>query len=226
MGSLTVHPHACGADAPKPFMLLYQVAVHPHACGADCCMVSCPAPALRFIPTRVGQIPTTNGHTAMSTGSSPRVWGRCNGRLSALQCRTVHPHVCGADGPVHQQHQVVRAVHPHACGADISASWSGMAGEPVHPHACGADVFGAFQRWPALHGSSPRVWGRCASSFPQAHLMSGSSPRVWGRFSRCSASNAAISVHPHACGADVFLPRSRGKRSTVHPHACGADAQR
>ena len=55
--SRTVHPHACGADAPPPQPRSLQTSVHPHACGADALVADDRIHLiLRFIPTRVGQI--------------------------------------------------------------------------------------------------------------------------------------------------------------------------
>ena len=109
------------------------------------------------------------------------MWGRCR-RPPRWRCR--------------------RPVHPHACGADESdRSQTGQAWS-VHPHACGADAPGIAFLAGALHGSSPRVWGRL-------------SPRARTAF--------ISSVHPHACGADGRGGCRRGADRPVHPHACGAD---
>ena len=33
-----------------------------------------------------------------------------------------------------------------------------------------------------------------------------------------------LTVHPHACGADVSKPNAEELFDAVHPHACGADS--
>ena len=57
--------------------------------------------------------------------------------------------------------------------------------------------------------------------------IAGSSPRVWGRCEYMYISICqALSVHPHACGADCFRASCNSTPHPVHPHACGADCRR
>ena len=141
------------------------------------------ARAMRFIPTRVGQIctppvvlwitrpvhPHSCGadivivclHFLQDSGSSPRVWGRFRA-VDKKNCIIIgsSPRVWGRC----QSAACVRvrtAVHPHACGADGPRIQRAGCQRPVHPHACGAD-----------------------------ELLQ-------------TDSGSIIPVHPHACGADT-----------------------
>ena len=115
--AVPVHPHACGADGNIRVRQRLDVrfiptrvgqidffnkingfiTVHPHACGADVLCLKLMRQPHRFIPTRVGQIFLSCSHVSRSSGSSPRVWGRCDRRTESRVEKAVHPHACGAD---------------------------------------------------------------------------------------------------------------------------------
>ncbi len=111
----------------------------------------------------------------------------------------------------------------------------------VHPHVCGADVISVFVKL-CLHGSPPRVWGRCYI-VERKFAYYGSPPRVWGRFPNSVLHFARIRFTPTCVGQMTWKtksvkrkagspPRVWGRcrpmwlllpRSSVHPHVCGAD---
>ena len=130
-------------------------AVHPHACG------------------EITHSPVID---AVSSGTSPRLWGdylengtrylfqryipTLVGRLVSFASNTSYP-----------------TVHPHACG-EINA-WQMMANE--------------------ANGTSPRLWGD-SGQVPQQRDCPRYIPTLVGRFLRRKRCCNTPSVHPHACG--------------------------
>ncbi len=136
----------------------------------------------------------------------------------------LHPHACGADYYIDQNHNNMEVLHPHACGADDETVEFPRGTTRYIPTRVGR-----IGHWVLRTGSpvvtSPRVWGGCLP---------------W----RERRMNEVL--HPHACGADCsllvaammgwrYIPTRVGRmlsrllvsrRGTLHPHACGADALR
>ena len=64
----------CVGTVFGPALALRYSSVHPHVCGDS---------SVNIRPM------------AVSTGSSPRVWGQCNRAVRYIHTEQVHPHVCG-----------------------------------------------------------------------------------------------------------------------------------
>ena len=198
---------------------------------------------LRSIPTRVGKTDARSEALALTTGPSPRVWGRRSSHMAWPRSSRSIPTRVGK----------------------TPRKTARLAVQPVHPHACGEDELSCFCHV-CPYGPSPRVWGRrsllqgplgCNAVHPHACGEDtasfglpvdgyGPSPRVWGRLLLNEVELVAASVHPHACGEDVLhqvdswrrlrsIPTRVGKTNTqnrtvtscsVHPHACGEDHRR
>ena len=69
--------------------------VHPHACGEHSAPLAICRAALRFIPTRVGNMFVGGLWIEDLYGSSPRVWGTCDPVIAKIHAVAVHPHACG-----------------------------------------------------------------------------------------------------------------------------------
>ncbi len=95
----------------------------------------------RFIPTCVGKLYCFYDLEDGECGSSPRVWGNFESRITSLTVYSVHPHVCGE--------------------TDLAGLVKTMAA--VHPHVCGETASTPTKSISAI-GSSPRVWGNSVPS--------------------------------------------------------------
>ena len=135
---ISVHPHACGADAAAA-SVLPSMTVHPHACGADNLDEFKSMKALGS-PPRVWGRPAFGNWESECTRFTPTRVGQTYAKQIDERFTAVHPHACGADfGGDGRQHRDLRftptrvgqtlytldiipyrAVHPHACGADTS----------------------------------------------------------------------------------------------------------
>ena len=190
-----VHPHACGENYRASMVSLPVTGTSPRVWGEHY-SASSPAPARRYIPTRVGRTfysfrsrcyLTVHPHAcgenfsastepSLYFGTSPRVWGeRHEIRTVDLDKRYIPTRV-GRTTP---------SRHRAACLS-------------VHPHACGENDF-VGARLPELRGTSPRVWGERG----RADVRGGSDryiPTRVGRTPSCSGSSNPATVHPHACG--------------------------
>ena len=145
MSKDTVHPHACGADASASARLgSVPVGSSPRVWGRFSSPPVVIAPYTRFIPTRVGQM-----HLSLEIYGHPSA---------------VHPHACGADAWRGSGFHNGRARFiPTRVGQIHGRRGHRARPVPVHPHACGADGKMAGSTNDVIHGSSPRVWGRCAA---------------------------------------------------------------
>ncbi len=129
-----VHPHACGEHSQPCRMNRWPTGSSPRMWGT---LVDFGAQreARRFIPTHVGNTPTSRTprpartvhphacgeHTAYryaaadGDGSSPRMWGTPNSRIPRVGIvRFIPTHVGNTALPT--SHCAPHAVHPHACG--------------------------------------------------------------------------------------------------------------
>ena len=170
-------------------------------------------------------------------GSSPRVWGTCNGRHHDAGFDRFIP--TGVGNIRKQSHQQTRqAVHPHGCGE--------------HPPLLGHRQGNA--------GSSPRVWGTygqttaaparrrfiptgvgnmvlimiivrsslvhphgCGEHGSKSSLATGdvgSSPRVWGTSHDIRYYHYTIRFIPTGVG-NIAGELPRCIKNAVHPHGCG-----
>ena len=155
---LPVHPHVCGehfgnrrnfnrdgGSSPRVWGTCdphhrqrYIPPVHPHVCGEHSPTRRDGAYDDRFIPTCVGNMSLYQTCSAVTSGSSPRVWGTC--RI---------PHETGRSG---------RFIP--TCVGNMRQRPLLAAIPAVHPHVCGEH--GASRRKRVIViGSSPRVWGTC-----------------------------------------------------------------
>ncbi len=133
-------------------------AVHPHGCGEN-------------FPHSF--------HFEISSGSSPRVWGKHRCRSTAVRTRRFIPTGVGKTGS-NPRNPRLTPVHPHGCGENAGADFA-QGGDP---------------------GSSPRVWGKRLDDPPHAggHRFIptgvGKTAPAWRRQTRAP-------VHPHGCGENT-----------------------
>ncbi len=219
--SVTVHPHARGADAGRRRLVPALVGSSPRPWGR-CREALREMRHCRFIPTPVGQMPTwtpprgsvtvhphARGADALlrlahlrPAGSSPRPWGRWR---VAVHRRRQHRFI---PTPVGQMSPARRQARPCA----------------VHPHARGADVTNT-PRGSLLAGSSPRPWGRCLAAQRQ-HPRPRFIPTPVGQIRSGRASCQARTVHPHARGADSAPAKPPTTRNGSSPRPWGRFAVR
>ena len=176
----------------------------------------------RFIPTPVGNTPTRSPTTTLGTvhphargehelehsavavaaGSSPRPWGTPDTGAKQRGLRRFIP------TPVGNTHRVCRAV----------GVW------PVHPHARGEHRL-VPQRADLQSGSSPRPWGTPDSiAQPAAHRRF--IPTPVGNTIQPSRRAARSSVHPHARGEHLRLPRETRGVDGSSPRPWGTHDER
>ena len=196
--------------------------VHPHACGDNWCHSWCHSwchgspprlwgqsvfpcldqVACRFTPTPVGTI-----------------FFVCLSFLAAA----VRPHACG-DNAVWIGDWVVgfrftpTPVGTIAFGPTVEGGgrftptpvgtickWrDGKRTKSVHPHACGDNPQSIAARYEA-YGSPPRLWGQCALGAPWRHHCR-FTPTPVGTMLLRMPPLMPMSVHPHACGDNLWPP--------------------
>ena len=136
-------------------------------------------PAVRFIPTNVGNIRTC--------------W------LPILSW-TVHPHGCGEHSLTGSSISLPSGSSPRM-GGNISRCGRRLGTSAVHPHECGEHSGSdpLTYRW---DGSSPRMWGTCHPG-----RESGKSrrfiPTNVGNMNSGRRRSKIGSVHPHECGEHI-----------------------
>ena len=161
------HPHAYGDKAQRACQVLYKPGSSPRVWGQVFHSINFPHDC-RIIPTRMGTSERINNEmdnyrdhphaygdkfldtliTAISSGSSPRVWGQ------AFSCPLQDPSV---------------RIIPTRMGTSgyfcviIRVVWD-------HPHAYG-DKWIFIIKHIEKQGSSPRVWGQGAYHFPDLTKM-------------------------------------------------------
>ncbi len=129
-----VHPHACGEHAITAAPASASNGSSPRMWGTPICGHHQRRPA-RFIPTHVGNTarsplgedtgavhphacgehPLKNRMSALSVGSSPRMWGTLLGQDDVCYGnRFIPTHVGNTQGWEAGRH--IKTVHPHACG--------------------------------------------------------------------------------------------------------------
>ena len=129
-----------GYIARSPSLIIAH-AVHPHACGVH---FKTPSPVV------------------VSCGSSPRMWGT-SGKYEAefSYCRFIPTHV----GYIHCSFCLnklqTRFIPTHV--GYINAFIDSLNKLAVHPHACGVH-YHEHPNQINQYGSSPRMWGTCAST--------------------------------------------------------------
>ena len=132
----TVHPHACGEHADGSACSSSAVSVHPHACGEHFDNGLVGPWAKRFIPTRVGNMPSNLVIDASPAGSSPRVWGTwfLSGNIASF----------GRFIPTRVGNMSYSTSVPNYDDGSSPRVWGTCLRNPlfadaesVHPHACG-----------------------------------------------------------------------------------------
>ena len=132
---------------------------------------------MRFIPTCVGNILERRTREAVTTGSSPRVWGTCHAAFRACNLSAVHPHVCG-------EHSLrARATPAHdrfipTCVGNMMGLPDGGTRLTVHPHVCGEHARDELAR-------------RLDTRFI---------PTCVGNITARRHPHTPAAVHPHVCG--------------------------
>ena len=190
-----VHPHACGEHTSLNKTASWEPGSSPRLWGtlAD---ADIPAPAIRFIPTPVG-------NTVL--------------RYRPVVGFSVHPHACGEHSGVSRKLYAANGSSPRLWGTlsfqgspnregrfiptpvGNTSSLLRLAGHSsVHPHACGEH--------------SPRA--------TSVHSRPGSSPRLWGTLSPAVYIARVIRFIPTPVGNTQTQP-VRASNNPVHPHACG-----
>jgi len=132
-----------------------MISVHPHVCGEHY---------------------KSTSFSAISSGSSPRVWGTLSFQMPINYLRRFIPTCVGNMGPC----VFLRpgcAVHPHVCGE----------------HQTPREI--TFQR----HGSSPRVWGT-STPYTQISASYRFIPTCVGNILVAFCWVTSLAVHPHVCG--------------------------
>ena len=71
---------------------------------------------LRFIPTCVGQMFILEREAVITTGSSPRAWGKCSTSPRTTRKHTVHPNVRGANCFISSMYSGANGSSPRAWG--------------------------------------------------------------------------------------------------------------
>ncbi len=195
--SVTVHPHARGADAGRRRLVPALVGSSPRPWGR-CREALREMRHCRFIPTPVGQMAALAGCSvtnsvhphargadvtvslvsSRNSGSSPRPWGRCHVRVNLALLDRFIPTPVGQIWSASPS-AVPASVHPHARGADEISLEVGRGGDGSSPRPWG--------RWFAARQARGRAWfiptpvGQIPSLGGRSSGPPGSSPRPWGR---------------------------------------------
>ncbi len=198
-GRFEVHPHACGENTSGLTVIAAARGSPPRLWGKLLAGGRWGTPG-RFTPTPVGKTGSPFGMAAseavhphacgendsarcdsfVERGSPPRLWGKQNGRIRALQARRFTPTPVGKTFS-NRLPCDLSAVHPHACGEN----------RPHRPTTARS------------RGSPPRLWGKRSG-----RSSSGSSrrftPTPVGKTYQAHLKHLPIQVHPHACGENMF----------------------
>ena len=116
-----------------PFGNLYYLRDHPHAYGDK----------RLLIPS-----------VSLYAGSSPRVWGQVNDRLTSIGNGRIIPTRMGTSAPVYLSHNGPQD-HPHAYGDKLTRTETVVSG---------------YNHIASVRGSSPRVWGQVDNNSQNYHL--------------------------------------------------------
>ena len=190
----TVHPHACGDNAPNPYQSQSNHPVHPHACG-DNAIVSAAECMIRAVhPHACGDNPARVKKRLFNFGSPPRVWGQRLGLRRHGGSGRFTPTRVGTTPPAHTPKE--RGFTPTRVGTTASCDARARR-VAVHPHACGDNVGGALAMAPLGRFTPTRVG------------TTGCTGWRW----------PSPPVHPHACGdnrlSKAFAPAPRGSPPRV-----------
>ena len=158
MISFTVHPHVRGADS-RTHRISRPFSVHPHMRGADVRQPHDPLPAVRFIPTCVGQMTAQSGIINRTDRFIPTCVGQiqCDGLAVLIETRFI-PTCVGQIRSGTPDLTPCAGSSPHAW----DKWWSVPPRRPspsVHPYMRGADYF-ASPSGTSSCGSSPHMRGR------------------------------------------------------------------
>ncbi len=154
-------------------------------------------------------------------------------------CRTVHPHVRGAHGPLTIGVDVARGPSPRAWGSPVAGLWEVSAvrsiptcvgltgtqcnpqfGTAVHPHVRGAHDQ-SLNAKPSSNGPSPRAWGSQLAL--GGHMVAGRSiPTCVGLTARHHKRHNLKAVHPHVRGAHSASMAARALAPGPSPRAWGS----
>ena len=212
----TVHPHACGEHSSFINVGRISAGSSPRLWGTPTSARTLTA-RIRFIPTPVGntcrrplpgRTKTVHPHAcgehilatargAMTTGSSPRLWGT----RDIIAATATHG-----------------GFIPTPVGNTVYAVFS-LFHSPVHPHACGEHLLLAFDEI-LPGGSSPRLWGtpdEVRGVMDRLRFI----PTPVGNTHCCNRRNRSRPVHPHACGEHRPVVRSNCKLYGSSPRLWG-----
>ena len=179
-------------SAPRPSV----AAVHPHACGE------------RWICA---------ARLALSTGSSPRMWGTVSLVAVAVSKQRFIPTHVGNGLRPDQVHVTRRFIPTHVGnGIQCAITSTGLVGSSprmwgtvgsirlLDPHSRFIPTHvgnGWGQALPARLGTvHPHACGERATKLKMLPPTAGSSPRMWGTGSSVAPRLIPFTVHPHACG--------------------------
>ena len=234
----TVHPHACGDDAPTAPSTTVVIGSPPRVWGR-LRLATAVVRAQRFTPTRVGTTACVSARTATCTVHPHACGDDCRSCSRAASANGSPPRVWGRPARADPGHPDARFTPTRVGTTTASRELARL--YPVHPHACGDD--GSLRRGCRRGGGSPpRVWGRPVVVFARFHRDRFTPTRV-GTTERSPLRPRRPPVHPHACGDDRGKacrevravgspPRVWGRHSKradmvaiqrFTPHACGDD---
>ena len=198
-----------------------SIEVHPHVCG---------------------EYPTCHSISAISLGSSPRVWGvlrriglvcyrfrfipTCVGSTTFLYAysssKQVHPHVCGEYDYMLAGAAVALGSSPRVWGV-----LGGQIGENPHVGFIPTCVGSTYIGTPGTVNTAvhPHVCGEYLHPAEMQSAFKGSSPRVWGVHIFILVMDTAIGFIPTCVGSTNLLVM-KNLVVEVHPHVCGEYAHR
>ena len=170
-----VHPHGCGERYILFAQKLIRFGSSPRLWGTHSRNLP-PSSQNRFIPTAVGNAPTSLPTTAPPSGSSPRLWGTPSILMIGVWIMRFIP----------------TAVGNAFIGRNVNQP------KTVHPHGCG-ERGRFFSPFVIRIGSSPRLWG---THIGVIHPRSTARfiPTAVGNAMDQSPNSTGPTVHPHGCG--------------------------
>ena len=213
--TVAVHPHGCGENDDRTFVLWSGYGPSPRVWGKRIGVFNRREP-LRSIPTGVGKtfphcsglgLPTVHPH---GCGENVR-------RSRLILFITVHPHGCGENNTSSQRVYILDGPSPRVWGKRVASQLppclarsipTGVGktvsahrhypDRTVHPHGCGENgVHVEIQE--KDYGPSPRVWGKPPQALRRTHLKR-SIPTGVGKTEGPLRGPYSITVHPHGCG--------------------------